>query len=201
MPRQYKLARKMKKIQLTAAARELGVSQPTLSSWEGERKSPSIDNLIRMSQYYGVTADFLLGLTAESDPRLELLKPVAGSLLPALHETPVYLPERGWAFVDAIEQRLCFADGATLPFADSGEVFLLPPAYSLPGAAEGVPLTKNQLSAYSEVWVEPISADTVLRSELRGWYEVRSRFVENGIGQRFCFDLYGSKWLAFSDPS
>ena len=32
MARQYKLARKMKKIALTAAAKELGVSQPTLGS-------------------------------------------------------------------------------------------------------------------------------------------------------------------------
>lgn len=32
MARQYKLARKMKKIALTVAAKELGISQPTLSS-------------------------------------------------------------------------------------------------------------------------------------------------------------------------
>ena len=33
MARQYKLARKMKGIALTAAAKELGVTQPTLSGW------------------------------------------------------------------------------------------------------------------------------------------------------------------------
>ena len=69
MARQYKLARKMKKIALTAAAKEPGVSQPTLSSWESERKAPSIEGLIRMSEYYHVSTDFLLGLTTESDPR------------------------------------------------------------------------------------------------------------------------------------
>ena len=42
MARQYKLARKMKGIALTAAAKELGVTQPTLSGWESERKTPSI---------------------------------------------------------------------------------------------------------------------------------------------------------------
>lgn len=61
MARQYKLARKMKKITLTAAARELGVTQPALSSWESERKAPSIEALIRMAKFYGVTTDFLLG--------------------------------------------------------------------------------------------------------------------------------------------
>ena len=51
MARQYKLARKMKKIVLTAAAKELGISQPTLSSWESERKAPSIEGLIRMNRF------------------------------------------------------------------------------------------------------------------------------------------------------
>ena len=40
----------------------LGVSQPTLSAWEGERKNPSVESLIQMSELYGVSVDFLLGL-------------------------------------------------------------------------------------------------------------------------------------------
>ena len=28
----------------------LGVSQPTLSAWEGERKNPSVESLIQMSE-------------------------------------------------------------------------------------------------------------------------------------------------------
>ena len=40
----------------------LGVSQPTLSAWEGERKNPSVESLIQMSERYGVSVDFLLGL-------------------------------------------------------------------------------------------------------------------------------------------
>ena len=58
MARQYKLARKMKKITLTVAAEDLGVSQPTLSAWESGRRSPTIEALIRMYEYYGVTVDF-----------------------------------------------------------------------------------------------------------------------------------------------
>lgn len=38
----------------------LGVSQPTLSAWEGERKNPSVESLIQMSELYGVSVDFLL---------------------------------------------------------------------------------------------------------------------------------------------
>lgn len=43
------------------AAERLGVSQPTLSAWEGERKAPSIESLENMADLYGVTTDFLLG--------------------------------------------------------------------------------------------------------------------------------------------
>lgn len=53
MARQYKLARKMKKIALTAAAKELGVSQLTLSSWESERKAPSIEGLYKLWEVIG----------------------------------------------------------------------------------------------------------------------------------------------------
>lgn len=45
MPRQFKLARQFNKLKATEAAERLGISQPTLSAWERECKSPSIDGL------------------------------------------------------------------------------------------------------------------------------------------------------------
>ena len=41
--------------------------------------------------------------------------------------------------------------------------------------------------------------DAALRDELRGWYHIKRRFVENEVGQRFYFDFYGAKWLAFAN--
>lgn len=52
MPKQFKTARKMNKLKLKDAAVMLGVSQPTLSSWESGRKSPTIDGLIKMSDLH-----------------------------------------------------------------------------------------------------------------------------------------------------
>ena len=69
MPRRYKEARQAKKIKLTDAADILGVSQPALSAWEGERKSPSIDNLIRMAEEYEVSTDYLLKDEVEDIPK------------------------------------------------------------------------------------------------------------------------------------
>jgi transcriptional regulator with XRE-family HTH domain len=199
MARQYKLARKMKGIALTAAAKELGVTQPTLSGWESERKTPSIEGLIRMAKFYGVTTDFLLGLTADNDPRPDWIQPIAPKILPVLHETPVYVPEKGWAFVDAVDRQLRFANGDLLSFSDVNNAYLLPPAYTLTNPPDRLPLRKNEVVSLDEVWVEPISSDTYLREQLRGWYRVKGNYAENEAGQRFHLDFYGAKWLAFSD--
>ncbi len=49
------------------------------------------------------------------------------------------------------------------------------------------------------LWVDPISTDECLRNELRGLYYTKRRYVENDAGNRFLYDAYGVKWLAF-DP-
>lgn len=196
--RQYRLARKLKKITLTAAAKELGVSQPTLSAWEGERKNPSVDSLIRMSELYEVSVDFLLGLPESRYHRADLLQPIPIEALPAFHESPVFSPDYGWAMVNAEENMLRFADGSLLPLVDATRVYAIPPAFTAAAVPTGMPLQKTELSEYNSVWVEPISTDTALRRELRGWYHVGDRYVENEVGQRFYFDFYGAKWLAFA---
>ena len=61
MPRYFKKARQINNLKVIEAAEKLGISQPTLSAWEGERKSPSVEGLEKMSDLYGVTTDFLLG--------------------------------------------------------------------------------------------------------------------------------------------
>lgn len=62
MPKRYKKARLMHKAKLTEMAAKLGVSQPTLSAWESERKSTPVEAVIKMATLYGVTTDYLLGL-------------------------------------------------------------------------------------------------------------------------------------------
>jgi transcriptional regulator with XRE-family HTH domain len=193
------LARKQKKIALTAAAKILGVSQPTLSAWEGERKNPSVDSLIQMSELYGVSVDFLLGLSEEQYHRADLLQPILPEALPAFHETPVFSSRYGWAMVDAIVGELLFASGMRLPLADAADLYALPPTFAIPGTTAATLLRKVDFAEYDSVWVEPISMDAVLRNELRGWYQVKKHFVENEVGQRFYFDFYGSKWLAFAN--
>lgn len=177
------MARKQKKITLTAAARALNVSQPTLSAWEGERKNPSVDSLIRMSELYGVSVDYLLGLPAERYHRADLLQPIPVEIIPIFHETPVFSIDRGWAMVDAIEGVLHFADGATQPLAKLVDTcYVLPPAHVIPGMVTEKPLYRDELMDHDTVWVEPISMDSHLRMELRGWYHVKTDLLRTKWG-------------------
>lgn len=43
-------------------AYELGVSQVTVARWETGNREPSLDMLIKISKYFAVTTDYLLGL-------------------------------------------------------------------------------------------------------------------------------------------
>lgn len=51
-------------------AKRLNVTKQTISNWENENIQPSIEMLIRLSQIFGVTTDYMLGL--EQIPRLNI---------------------------------------------------------------------------------------------------------------------------------
>lgn len=195
MPKQFKTARLLNKLKALEAAEKLGVSQPTLSAWEGERKAPSIESLENMADLYGVTTDFLLG---RSDSyMLDSRQPISSQSLPAFHGKPVWSAAYGWMLVNAADRQMVFPDGHTLPFADTGELFICSPPFSETEPPKDPPLSHSELIHQEEIWLEPISPDSDLRRELQGRYRVKDRFVENEYGNRFYLDTYGSKWLAF----
>lgn len=58
-----RLARNMNQIQL---ARNLNVSKQTISNWENNNILPSIEMLIKISQFFSVSTDFLLELDSRT---------------------------------------------------------------------------------------------------------------------------------------
>ena len=195
MPRQFKTARQINKLKVIEGAERLGVSQPTLSAWEGERKSPSIDSLENMADLYSCLAAV--------NPRCQIpVSPISLQSLPAFHGRPVWSAAYGWMLVNAAERLLTFPDGHTLPFTDIiGELFIMAPPFSETEPPCEPPLSLSEVKSQKEIWLEPISPDLSLRRELQGWYRVKNRFVENEYGNRFYLDTYGSKWLAFSSEA
>ena len=197
MPRQFKTARLIKKLSLSEAAQKLGISTTALNSWENGKKTPSVERVENMADLYGVSTDFLLG---RSDLfRLSADSPISQKSLIFMHGKPVWSNKYGWMLVDSINKKLIIDCNNMIPFADAGELYGNPVPFSDSVTPSGEPLGKDELTYGAEIWVEPISADTELRQELRGWYRVKHHAIENEAGNRFTLDSYGAKWIAFSN--
>lgn len=196
--RRFKEMRIRKRLKLTEAAQMLGVSQPTLSAWESGRKSPSLNSLLQMAELYGVTTDYLLGKDLQTP--LSSTEPIPNDMLPVLDGKPIWIPDNGWALVDAAEGILRLANGEQVTFADVLSPTLMPKHFSDSEIPHQAPIDFDSLSDYESVWVEPISKDSELRQALRGRYRIRNGFAENDYGNRFTLSSYGATWLAFKLP-
>ena len=92
-----------------------------MSAWEGERKSPNIDNLEKMAELYSVTTDFPLG---RMDPsQLDELIPVSSAVLRVMNGKPVWSEKFGWILVCSDGGKLICSDGSTVSFSDAGDIF------------------------------------------------------------------------------
>lgn len=196
MNRRFKEARQLKKMKLTETAELIGVSQPTLSSWEAGRNDPSCETLIKMAELYGVSVDYLLG--RDFDYQIDhSAKLISKEELPLYHGRPVWVQGTGWALVNSTDNILRLTDGNSVPYIQDLNVYSIPPHFTEPALPEESPLKLDEISDLESVWVEPISQDLHLRNELRGWYTVKREYVENTRGNRFFFDTYSANWLAF----
>ena len=194
MARQYKNARKNQKMIVKDAAAKLDISPSTLGAWEAERKAPSIESLEAMADLYQVTTDYLLG---RENPSATASLPLSQDVLKIYHSKPVWSSDYGWVLVDSVRTVFVRLDGSMVPFDSAGSVYAAQPPFYEATLPDTRPLSKQELGNYKEVWLEPISHDADLREELRGWYRVCDRWVENDHGTRIPIDTYGAKWLAF----
>ena len=198
MPKRFREARKLNKQKLIDAAKLLGVSQPTLSAWEGERKSPSIDALEKKAELYGVSTDFLLGRSeAEYSPTPS--QPLSLEQLHLMNGKPVWSSAHGWMLVDSTCRHLILSDGSIQTFSDAGDLLIAPTLFSELFAFSEQPVLKDALLCQTQIWLEPIFPDSDYRNELRGWYRIKGSYAENEYGNRFHLDTYGAKWLAFKN--
>lgn len=195
MPRRYREARLLNKLKVAETVNTLGITQPTLNAWKTERKVPSIESLEKMADLYSVTTDYLLG--RPDVPSHNPSQPVTPLLLKIMNGHPVWSPVHGWMLVNSTGQHLLCADGTSIPFSDADDIFITPKSFSGTFPYPDQPLSQDELLSQTEVWLEPISPDSNLRSELRGLYQLKGHFFENEYGNRFYMGTYGAKWLAF----
>ena len=71
VPERIQELRKSKGISQEELANELGISRQAVSKWESGQSSPELDNIVALSEYFGVSADHILKGTpqpAETPP-------------------------------------------------------------------------------------------------------------------------------------
>lgn len=61
--------REARNIEQKVLAIDLGVSQPTISDWENDKKQPSSKSAAKLADYFDVSIDYLLGRNNEPRPR------------------------------------------------------------------------------------------------------------------------------------
>lgn len=78
--------REERDLKQTTVADDLGLSRTTLSNYEAGMR-PSIENAIALAQYYHVSLDYIVGLSAERSPTVGALS-TSFATLSGLARTP-----------------------------------------------------------------------------------------------------------------
>ncbi len=100
-----KLLRQARSIRQECLANHLGVSKQSISNWENENIYPSIEMLVRLADFFGVTTDYLLGreerrkldITGLSDNEAAHLQQIVSDLLLSREASSIILPSKNRA--------------------------------------------------------------------------------------------------------
>lgn len=71
LSKKIKTLRIAKGINQVEMANSLGVSKQCISNWENDNILPSIEMLVKLSKYYNVSTDYLLGLDTKRNLSVE----------------------------------------------------------------------------------------------------------------------------------
>ena len=70
-------------------ATDLGISQALLSHYENGAREPKLEFIVRVCDYYNVSADFILGRTASQGGEAELLAGTVSMVIGKLEEIKI----------------------------------------------------------------------------------------------------------------
>lgn len=62
-PQRLKKLRKQKKLTQTELANLLNISHGAIAMWETDKRQPDNDTLVRLANFFGVSVDYLLGVS------------------------------------------------------------------------------------------------------------------------------------------
>ena len=85
-------------------ASSLGVSQQTYYNYESGNREPSIENIVVLAKLFGVSADYLFGLTDDTDTNIAPQTPIKESTIKVYEKIPAGVEDIGTIpYIDEIE--------------------------------------------------------------------------------------------------
>ncbi len=85
-------------------ASSLGVSQQTYYNYESGNREPSIENIVVLAKLFGVSADYLFGLTDDTDTKIAPQTPIKESTIKVYEKIPAGIEDIDTIpYIDEIE--------------------------------------------------------------------------------------------------
>jgi len=81
IPQEIKTLRKSFGLSQAQLARQLGITRSSVNAWEMGVTMPSVQTLVQLSDFFGVSADYLIGVSHDQSISVDGLTPEEISLL------------------------------------------------------------------------------------------------------------------------
>ena len=95
--------RKSKNLTQQRLAVELGVDQASISSYESGKYFPTVEVLVKIASYFGVSTDYLLGLSDIKNPIRTPTDDQTAYLISVFSALPGYYRERVIGYVETLQ--------------------------------------------------------------------------------------------------
>jgi len=166
------------------SGRGKALSIRTISAWEAANgsKIPSINDLYNLIKFYGVSADYILGLADETgaaaaeygkkEPEIKIrmadLRKYDGKPIFVVFDNFAYHDQ--WGIVDMKANRIIFRD-MQMKINENCSYYTFAPLDLTPFTSAGKrPYSFAQLEKCTTAYVEMLSGDSYIKGKLNGWY-------------------------------
>ncbi len=194
----------------------------TISNWETGKKYPPFETYINIALFYGLSLDYLVGLTEkigdhyspEKSQKLGKAKrspnmKVSYSDLAKYDGDPVYVVtgseafSNQWGILDWASKKLVVKNGSKLLLKPEFQYYLSVPIEDMRISKKlrNMLNYKDAVNSKDPVWIESLSQDGFIKGRLDGWYEkddTGTFFINKANGQALPFSGINITYNVFS---
>lgn len=195
------------------AGRKNQIANMTVSAWETGRKLPPASVILDLAKFYGVSTDYLFGLTDtleesytptnkhKATPELQIrwsdLQQYDGQPIYVVFDNETYSNQ--WGILDYIKKQVIFRDFNMVLTKQCSYYISIPvDEITLMNKTRKF-ITMRSLMEKDRIWIESLSKDAVIRGKINGWYThdvTHSFLINNCTGQTLPYNGLGVTYNA-----